>query len=142
MDRVFVAPGNAGTAVDAENVPIAPGDFPALAQVCPRESRRTDGGRPRAAVGRRIGGPISKGGPEVFGPSPIGRTARRFARSSARTCCDVADVPTADFQVFREPDAAVRFLNERYPDPNQPVPLVVKADGLAAGKGVIVCQDA
>ena len=46
-----------------------------------------------------------------------------------------ADVPTADYQVFRDPNRAITFLRDR-----EDVPVVVKADGLAAGKGVFVCK--
>ncbi len=139
VERVFVAPGNAGTAVDAENVPILPSDFPALLKFA-----RDNG------VGLTVVGPeqplvdglvdyFQKAGLKVFGPS---RSAAQLEGSKVfcKNMLHVADVPTADFRVFREPDVAVRYLNERFPDPNQPVPLVVKADGLAAGKGVVVCK--
>ena len=48
-----------------------------------------------------------------------------------------ADVPTADYQMFRNADHAIKFLKDR-----EDVPVVVKADGLAAGKGVFVCPAA
>ncbi len=51
-----------------------------------------------------------------------------------------ADVPTADHRVFRDAESAQRFIMERYPSEDEDVPLVIKADGLAAGKGVIVCR--
>src|SRR5204862_3333242 len=53
---------------------------------------------------------------------------------------DGADVPTAESRVFRDPDSATRYVMDRYPSGDESVPLVVKADGLAAGKGVIVCS--
>jgi phosphoribosylamine--glycine ligase len=51
-----------------------------------------------------------------------------------------ADVPTADYQVFRDADSAMRYVKARYPNERDRTPLVVKADGLASGKGVIVCS--
>jgi phosphoribosylamine--glycine ligase len=51
-----------------------------------------------------------------------------------------ADVPTADYQVFRNGESAKRFISDRYHTDTEDVPLVIKADGLAAGKGVIVCR--
>jgi phosphoribosylamine--glycine ligase len=51
-----------------------------------------------------------------------------------------ADVPSADFHVFRDPEHATSFIVNRYPNDDDSVPLVVKADGLAAGKGVVVCS--
>jgi phosphoribosylamine--glycine ligase len=52
-----------------------------------------------------------------------------------------ADVPAADFQVFRDARSAERFILDRYPSDDEDVPLVIKADGLAAGKGVVVCAN-
>ncbi|MFO0868231.1 MAG: phosphoribosylamine--glycine ligase [Pirellulales bacterium] len=139
VDRVFVAPGNAGTAIDAENVPLQPRDLAGLVRFA-RDQR----------IGLTVVGPeqplvdglvnaLQDAGLKVFGPS---RAAAQLEGSKVfcKNMLHVADVPTADFQVFREADVAVRYLNERYPDPQQPVPLVVKADGLAAGKGVTVCR--
>ncbi|MCA9130336.1 MAG: phosphoribosylamine--glycine ligase, partial [Planctomycetales bacterium] len=51
-----------------------------------------------------------------------------------------ADVPTADFQVFRDADDAMRYIKGRFPGEHDRCPVVVKADGLAAGKGVLVCR--
>jgi phosphoribosylamine--glycine ligase len=51
-----------------------------------------------------------------------------------------ADVPSADYRVFRDAESATRYCLDRYGSDDESVPLVVKADGLAAGKGVIVCQ--
>ena len=51
-----------------------------------------------------------------------------------------ADVPTADYHVFHDAESAARFISDRYPSGTEDVPVVVKADGLAAGKGVIVCS--
>jgi phosphoribosylamine--glycine ligase len=51
-----------------------------------------------------------------------------------------ADIPTADFQVFRDADSAMRYIKARYPNERDRAPVVVKADGLASGKGVIVCS--
>ncbi|MFO0817779.1 MAG: phosphoribosylamine--glycine ligase [Pirellulales bacterium] len=138
-DRVFVAPGNAGTAQDAENVPLSANDTAGLIKFA-RDNR----------VGLTVVGPeqplvdgmvdaFEKAGLKVFGPS---RSAAQLEGSKVfcKNMLHVANVPTADYRVFREPDTAVRYLNERYPDPQEPVPLVVKADGLAAGKGVTVCK--
>jgi phosphoribosylamine--glycine ligase len=49
-------------------------------------------------------------------------------------------VPTAEHHVFQSADAASRFIRDRYPSDTEDVPWVIKADGLAAGKGVVVCQ--
>ena len=64
------------------------------------------------------------------------RRNSRPARFFARTCSATADIPTADYQVFRDPTEAIHYLNER-----DDCRIVVKADGLAAGKGVVVCSN-
>ena len=51
-----------------------------------------------------------------------------------------ADIPTASYRTFRNAEDASRYIKDRYSEPTDPVPVVVKADGLAAGKGVIVCS--
>ncbi|NJN52426.1 MAG: hypothetical protein HC809_12390, partial [Gammaproteobacteria bacterium] len=51
-----------------------------------------------------------------------------------------ANVPTASYQTFRRADDATRYIKDRYPESHDSVPVVVKADGLASGKGVIVCD--
>ena len=77
-------------------------------------------------------------GLKIFGPD---RAAAKLEGS--KTFCKKvlrgADVPTADFHEFTDAESAERFINERYGETPDDVPLVVKADGLAAGKGVVVC---
>jgi phosphoribosylamine--glycine ligase len=75
----------------------------------------------------------------VFGPS---KAAAQLEGSKVfcKNLLHNADVPTADYRVFRDAASANRFVTDRYPSSDQAVPLVVKADGLAAGKGVIVCS--
>jgi phosphoribosylamine--glycine ligase len=133
-DRVFVAPGNAGTARDADNVPIAADDIPALV----RFARENEVGLTVVGPeGPLVAGIVDAFGQEklpVFGPSK----AAAELEGSKVVCKDLlrsADVPSADYQTFKDPTAALRFLQER-----EDMPIVVKADGLAAGKGVIVCQ--
>jgi len=133
-DRVFVAPGNAGTAADAENVPIAADDFAALI----RFVRQNDVGLtvvgPEAPLVAGIVDAFEAQGLKVFGPS---RAAAELEGSKV-FCKDLlrsADVPSADYHTFDDPDEAINHLRQR-----EDVPVVVKADGLAAGKGVIVCQ--
>ena len=74
---------------------------------------------------------------KVFGPSKAAaelEASKVFCKNLLRQ----ADVPTADYRVFRDAAAAKHFINDRYRDAVD-CPVVVKADGLAAGKGVIVC---
>ena len=76
----------------------------------------------------------------VFGPNKS--TAQlEGSKVFCKTLLHGADVPTADFHVFRDAKSAERYVLDRHPTDEEDVPLVIKADGLAAGKGVIVCSN-
>ncbi len=132
-DHVFVAPGNAGTDLDGENVGIPASDVAGLI----RFAKENDVGLcvvgPEAPLAAGIVDAFEAAGLRAFGP----HRAAAELESSKVFCKNLlrhADVPTADYQVFADADEALRFLNDR-----EDVPVVVKADGLAAGKGVVVC---
>ncbi len=133
-ERVFVAPGNAGSDLDGENVPLAVDDFPALVKF----ARENDVGLtivgPEGPLAAGIVDCFEAAGLRIFGPDK----AAAELESSKVFCKDLlrgADVPSADYQTFANVDDAVKFLNDR-----EDVPIVVKADGLAGGKGVLVCS--
>ena len=78
-------------------------------------------------------------GLKIFGPSKAAAQlegSKVFCKNILRA----ADVPTAEFQEFRDASTAERFINERFSETPEDCPVVVKADGLAAGKGAIVCK--
>jgi phosphoribosylamine--glycine ligase len=138
VERVFVAPGNAGTAVDAENVEIADNDIPALIKFAKQNEIGITVVGPEVPLSDGIVDAFGAEELKVFGPS---KNAARLEGSKV-FCKNVlrsADVPTADFHEFGSAESAERFINERYSETPDDVPLVVKADGLAAGKGAIVC---
>ena len=134
---VYCAPGNAGTAAEANNVDIDPGDDPQFKKLI--EFARSEGidltvVGPEEPLVRGIVDAFAEAGLGIFGPSKQAAQlegSKVFAKELMRH----AAVPTAEFWVFDSADAAERFLDDR-----QEVPVVVKADGLAAGKGVIVCS--
>ncbi len=139
VERVFVAPGNAGTAVDAENVMIDAGDFPRLIKFATQNQIGLTVIGPEAPLAAGIVDAFQRANLKVFGPSKAAaqlEASKVFCKNLLRS----ADVPSADYQVFRDASGATRFIADRYPDSGQNVPLVIKADGLAAGKGVIVCS--
>jgi len=138
VERVFVAPGNAGTAQEAENVDIPVHDFDRLIQFSRNNQVSLVVVGPEAPLVDGIVDAMQQSGLRVFGPN---KSAAQLEGSKI-FCKDLlrkADVPTADYHVFRDAESAITFVNDRYGDESQ-VPLVVKADGLAAGKGVIVCH--
>jgi phosphoribosylamine--glycine ligase len=175
VERVFCAPGNAGTAEDGVNVPIEATDFDALTRLARKEEIGLTVVGPEEPLALGIVDAFQKAGLRVFGPSKEAaqlEASKVFAKHLMRN----ADVPTAEFRVFDHPDAARQYIGSRefvvgpegrtYHGPfgkDQVVvdngvryfvlptgrrvplsgsgePLVVKADGLAAGKGVFVCS--
>jgi phosphoribosylamine--glycine ligase len=134
-DRVFVAPGNAGTAQDAENVDILATDFPRLISFAQQNNVELTVVGPELPLSKGIVDAFEEAGLRAFGPSKVAaelESSKVFCKSLLRQ----ADVPTADYQVFRNADHATTYLIER-----DDVPVVVKADGLASGKGVFVCAN-
>ncbi len=132
--KVFCAPGNAGTARDGVNVPIDPTEFDKLARFCRKERVGLAVIGPEEPLALGLSDYLRGRGVKVFGPS---KDAARVETSKvfAKTLMRHADVPTAEFRIFDHPDPARTYIETR------DYPVVVKADGLAAGKGVIVCKD-
>ncbi len=131
---VYCCPGNAGTAAHGTNVPFDPSDFERVARYCRTESVGLVVIGPEDPLALGLSDYLRAKGVRVFGPTKSAarvETSKVFAKELMRH----ADVPTADFRVFDHPEPARTYLDTR------DYPTVVKADGLAAGKGVIVCKD-
>src|SRR5437867_11284445 len=132
VSRVYCAPGNAGIGELAELVPLTPDDVPGLRRFA--EQERID----LTVVGPEL--PLSLGlvdafaahGLRVFGPN---RQAAQLEASKAfaKELMRQEGIPTPHFGTFSDPDEAQRYVSE------VGAPVVVKADGLAAGKGVVIC---
>ncbi len=137
--RVFVAPGNAGTAADAENVEIPAEDIPALVKFAHQNQVELTVIGPEAPLVAGIVDAFQAAKLRVFGPSKVAAQLEG-SKVFCKNLLHAANVPTAEYHVFRDAESATRFVLDRFPDQNQHVPLVVKADGLAAGKGVVVCS--
>ncbi|HXT59951.1 MAG TPA: phosphoribosylamine--glycine ligase [Pirellulales bacterium] len=134
VERIFVAPGNAGTAEQAENVDLQPTDFAKLIKFAKDNQVALTVVGPEGPLTSGIVDAFQAEKLRIFGPSKAAAElegSKVFCKNLLRH----ADVPTADYRVFRTADRAVTFLKER-----EDVPVVVKADGLASGKGVIVCS--
>lgn len=138
VDRVFCAPGNAGTSQLAENVPLKADDIAGLATFASENKIALTVVGPEQPLVAGIADEFDKRKLAVFGPS--GAAARlEGSKVFAKQLMRKHAIPTAEFQVFDDASRAQRYLA------NAAYPLVVKADGLAAGKGVLVCpsrQDA
>jgi phosphoribosylamine--glycine ligase len=134
VEHVYVAPGNAGTAQDVENVDISPTDFARLTKFAQQNDVRLTVVGPEIPLTLGIVDAFNAAGLRIFGPTKAAAElegSKVFCKNLLRH----ADVPTADYRVFRHGERAMTYLRDR-----EDVPVVVKADGLAAGKGVIVCS--
>ena len=129
----FATRPNGGMAELAEAVEIAPGDIEALSGWAASRSIDLTVVGPEAPLAAGIVDRFQAKGLPIFGPS--GAAARiESSKSFAKDLMRNAGVPTAEFRVFRDLKAAEDHIRE------QGAPIVVKASGLAAGKGAIVCQ--
>ncbi|NET72381.1 MAG: phosphoribosylamine--glycine ligase [Sphaerospermopsis sp. SIO1G2] len=135
IDQVVCVPGNGGTATmkGCQNLPLAVDDFEGMSKYA------LENDIPLVVVGPEV--PLAQGitdflqtkGLKVFGPVQAGAQIEA-SKAWAKALMEAAGVPTAKAAVFTEPTAAKNYIR------TERAPIVVKADGLAAGKGVIVAQ--
>ncbi len=135
VTKVWVAPGNAGTAREAgvENVPIGSDDIDALLDFARKNNIQLTIPGPEAPLVSGIVDRFELAGLQCFGPT---RGAAQLEGSKV-FCKDFLarhGIPTARYKAFRDLESAKAYIRKMR------VPLVVKADGLAAGKGVIIAQ--
>lgn len=135
VEKIFVAPGNPGTAREAkvENVAIGATDVPALVAFAQKEQIGLTIVGPEAPLVIGVVDAFRAAGLTIFGPT---QAAAQLEGSKAFTKDFLArqQIPTAEYQNFTEVEPALAYLREKG------APIVVKADGLAAGKGVIVAM--
>ncbi|MBS0587734.1 MAG: phosphoribosylamine--glycine ligase [Proteobacteria bacterium] len=133
VHKVFVAPGNAGTALEPglENIPITA--IPELIEFAKRESVAITVVGPEIPLAAGIVDAFQAAGLKIFGPT---RQAAQLETSKifAKEFMQRHHIPTAAYARFTDPGLAHAYIEQH------PAPLVIKADGLAAGKGVIVAQ--
>jgi phosphoribosylamine--glycine ligase len=132
--RIFCAPGNAGTAEVGENVAIPANDLPALARFAKDNRIELTVVGPDDPLAAGIVDVFDGGGLRVFGPT---KSAARLESSKifAKELMRKKGISTARAAIFEKQEAAAAFLRESR------FPIVIKADGLALGKGVIVARD-
>lgn len=134
LTRLFIAPGNAGTAAHGENVPISAEDIPHLVAFAVRQALDLVIVGPEAPLAAGLADELTFAGIPVFGP--LHAAARiEASKAFAKEFMARHNIPTARFAIFQDYDPAVEYLHQ------VDYPLVIKASGLAAGKGVIVPQD-
>ncbi|MDD5044388.1 MAG: phosphoribosylamine--glycine ligase [Candidatus Omnitrophica bacterium] len=133
-DKVFCAPGNAGIAQNAECIDIPADDITRLLDFVKSEKIDFTIVGPEAPLDKGIVDEFNKYGLNIFGP--VKEAARLEAsKAFAKELMRESGVPTADFKIFDDAERAIAYLE------NQKYPLVIKADGLAAGKGVVIAEN-
>jgi phosphoribosylamine--glycine ligase len=135
VSQVFVAPGNGGTARDErlQNVPIAPTDAKALADFAAEQKVVLTVVGPEAALAAGVVDEFRARGLRIFGPTQAAaqlESSKAFAKDFMKR----HGIPTAAYETFSDPAAAHAYVDGRG------APIVIKADGLAAGKGVVVAM--
>jgi len=131
VDQVYCAPGNAGIAEDAECVPIAVGDTAGLIAFCHKAAIDFVVVGPEAPLVAGLVDALESAGIAAFGPSQAA-AALEGSKGFLKDLCAREGIPTAAYRRFRDAAAAKAYIAA------QGAPIVVKADGLAAGKGVTI----
>ena len=131
VEKVFCAPGNAGIAEIAETVPLSAGNKDALIEFCIENSIDLVVIGPEQPLVEGLVDELERNGINAFGPkkdAAIIEGSKVFAKEFMKKF----NIPTADFKVFTNSDSAIEFIKGTKKQ------FVIKADGLAAGKGVII----
>ncbi len=133
VDRLFAAPGNAGIAADATCLPIRSDDVLGLVEAVEREDVDLIVVGPEVPLVAGLADELLARGRRVFGPT---RDAARIEASKAwaKRLCERYDIPAARSATVSDVDAGLRAID------SLDAPYVVKADGLAAGKGVVIAE--
>ncbi|HEV8681133.1 MAG TPA: phosphoribosylamine--glycine ligase [Stellaceae bacterium] len=134
VERVFCAPGNAGIAEEAECVALAGGDIAGIIAFSRRAAIDFVVVGPEAPLVAGLVDALEGEGIAAFGPSAAA-AALEGSKGFMKDLCARENIPTAAYRRFHDAAAAKAYIAERG------APIVVKADGLAAGKGVVVAAD-
>ncbi len=134
VSKIYCCPGNGGTAQIAENVVLSPLNIDTMADFAQKNRIDLTVVGPETYLAEGVVGEFRKRGLKIYGPSP--QAARLEAsKSYAKEFMKRYNIPTAGFEIFSHPVSAKQYLEK------VGTPVVVKANGLAAGKGVTVAMD-
>ena len=134
LERLFCAPGNGGIAQIAECVDISAEDIPGIVDFATSEQIGLVVVGPELPLVAGIADRLEEAGVKVFGPNAKAAMIEG-SKGMMKDLCTKYDIPTATYARFDDYDAAKDYVRL------QGAPIVVKADGLAAGKGVILCRN-
>ena len=133
VEKIFCAPGNAGTSEFADNIPIAPDDIEGLLQFAMKKEIELTVVGPEQPLVMGIVDRFEVKGLRIFGPS-ASAAELEGSKSFSKDIMQKYGLPTAEYKIFTSAESATKYIQAKN------CPLVVKADGLAAGKGVLLCR--
>ena len=134
VSKIFCFPGNAGTSLIAKNISLDPNNFSELEKHCIENQIKLLVVGPEKPL---VNGVVDffKGKPiKVFGPDKIS-SKLEGSKIFTKEICQKNNIPTSKFKIFKNLNQTIDYLK------NSHFPLVIKADGLAAGKGVYICKN-
>ena len=136
VEKIFVAPGNAGTSLEpkAENIHISATDIDALVSFSKKEDIDLVIVGPEDPLVNGITNKFKKAGIKCFGPESQGAKLEG-SKDFAKAFMKRHNIPTASYQSFTDANEAKKYIQRNN------LPQVIKADGLAAGKGVVIAED-
>ena len=136
VEKIFVAPGNAGTSLEpkAENIDISASDIDALISFSKKENIDLVIVGPEDPLVNGITDEFKKVGINCFGPESLGAQLEG-SKDFAKAFMKRHNIPTANYESFTDANEAKKYIQKNE------LPQVIKADGLAAGKGVVIVED-
>ena len=133
VNKIYCIPGNAGTDLIAENVKIELNDFEAIKEFIKLNALDLVLVGPEKPLVEGIVDFLEKHNVKVFGPNKIA-SQLEGSKAFTKNLCKKYNIPTANFGIFEDSKSALNFLKSCN------LPIVIKADGLASGKGVYICE--
>ncbi len=134
VNKIFCIPGNGGTKNISQNIEIKIGDFKKIRSFLIKEKIDLTIVGPEEPLVNGITDFLEENGLKVFGPDKF-CSQLEGSKIFTKKICEIEKIPTANFKIFNNVNSSLEFLK------NKQFPLVVKADGLAAGKGVYICEN-
>jgi phosphoribosylamine---glycine ligase len=133
VDKIFFAPGNPGTSLIGENTGIAALDFDGLIEFAKKNNIDFTVAGPDDVLAAGIVNAFQKAGLKIFGPTKEAAQIES-SKAFAKKLMNEEKIPTAKYATFTDPKKAKAYIK------NQTPPIVIKASGLALGKGVVIAQ--
>ena len=133
VKKIFCIPGNAGTSKIAENVPIDINKFDLICNFLKEKNVEFVIVGPEQPLVNGIVDYLEEFGIKVFGPNKIA-SQLEGSKIFTKNLCKKYNIPTADFGIFQNKESTIKFLE------SAKYPIVIKADNLASGKGVYICE--